>query len=52
MLFRSRDIQQYQNNMGIFTGKGAESLRKDIEKKIKSAEREIEDIKRKMQMLG
>ncbi|MFM7311277.1 MAG: DUF349 domain-containing protein [Flavobacteriales bacterium] len=47
-----RDIQQYQNNMGIFTGKGAESLRKDIEKKIKSAEREIEDIKRKMQMLG
>ncbi|MFM7726146.1 MAG: DUF349 domain-containing protein [Flavobacteriales bacterium] len=45
-------ITQYENNMGIFTGKGAEALRKDIEKKIKATEREIEDIKKKMQLLG
>jgi hypothetical protein len=44
-------IAQYENNMGIFTGKGAEALRKDIEKKIKATEREIEDIKKKMQLL-
>jgi len=47
-----RDIGQYENNMTIFTGKGAEALRKDIEKKIKSAEREIEDIKKKMDLLN
>lgn len=47
-----RDIMQYENNMAIFTGKGAEALRKDIEKKIKSAEREIEDLKKKMEMLN
>lgn len=47
-----RDIGQYENNMTIFTGKGAEALRKDIEKKIKAAEREIEDIKKKMELLN
>lgn len=46
------EISQYENNMGIFTGKGAEALRKDIEKKIKTTEREIEDIKRKMDLLN
>ncbi len=46
------EISQYENNMGIFTGKGAEALRKDIEKKIKAAEREIEDIKKKMNLLN
>jgi hypothetical protein len=45
-------IAQYENNMGIFTGKGAEALRKDIEKKIKATEREIEEIKKKMQLLS
>jgi len=45
-------ITQYENNMGIFTGKGAEALRKDIEKKIKATEREIEDIKKKMELLN
>jgi hypothetical protein len=44
-------IAQYENNMGIFTGKGAEALRKDIEKKIKATEREIDDIKKKMELL-
>lgn len=46
------EIIQYENNMGIFTGKGAEALRKDIEKKIKATEREIEDIKKKMELLN
>lgn len=45
-------IVQYENNMGIFTGKGAEALKKDIEKKIKATEREIEDIKKKMELLN
>lgn len=45
-------IAQYENNMGIFTGKGAEALRKDIEKKIKATEREIDEIKRKMELLN
>jgi predicted RNase H-like nuclease (RuvC/YqgF family) len=45
------EIRQYENNMSIFTGKGADALRKDIEKKIKASEREIDDIKKKMQLL-
>jgi hypothetical protein len=47
-----RDIIQYQNNMAIFTGKGAEALRKDIDKKIKNSEREIEDLQKKIEMLN
>ena len=43
--------KQYENNMGIFTGKGAESMRKEIEKKIKLNLTEIEDIKAKMKLL-
>ncbi|MBL7943853.1 MAG: DUF349 domain-containing protein [Flavobacteriales bacterium] len=42
--------RQYENNMMIFTGAGAEALRKDIEKKIKATEREIEDLRKKMQL--
>jgi hypothetical protein len=37
--------------MGFFTGKGAEAMKKEIEKKIKSTEREIEDLKKKMELL-
>jgi hypothetical protein len=44
-------IKQYENNMGFFTGKGAEAMKKEIEKKIKSTEREIEDLKKKMELL-
>jgi flagellar biosynthesis chaperone FliJ len=44
-------IKQYENNMGIFTGKGAEALRKEIEKKIKSCQLEISEIKDKMKLL-
>lgn len=46
------DIRQYENNMGFFTGKGAELMRKEIEKKIRSAEREIEDLRKKIEMMG
>jgi len=45
-------ITQYENNMGIFTGKGAEALKLDIEKKIKATKREIDDIKKKMDFLS
>ncbi len=44
-------IKQYENNMGFFTGKGAEAMRKEIEKKIKATEREIEELKKKMELL-
>ncbi|MEY3397800.1 MAG: hypothetical protein RL220_394, partial [Bacteroidota bacterium] len=45
------DIQNYENNMLIFKGSGAEALRKDIEKKIQSAQREIEDIRKKLSLM-
>ncbi|MFN0031676.1 MAG: DUF349 domain-containing protein [Flavobacteriales bacterium] len=48
----NQEIKQYENNMGIFTGKGAEAFRTEIEKKIKNAKREIEDIKKKMELLN
>ena len=44
-------IKQYENNMGIFTGKGAEAMRKEIEKKIKANQQEIAEIKAKMKLL-
>lgn len=44
-------VLQYQNNMEIFTGKGADALKKEIEKKIKQAEREIEDARKKLTLL-
>jgi hypothetical protein len=37
--------------MGIFTGKGAEAMRKEIEKKIKANQQEIAEIKAKMKLL-
>lgn len=45
-------IKQYENNMGFFTGKGAEAMRKEIEKKIKATEREMNEVKKKMAMLN
>lgn len=44
-------VIQYQNNMEIFTGKGADALKKEIEKKIKQAEREIDDARKKLTLL-
>ena len=45
------DVKSYENNMGIFTGKGAESMRKEIEKKILSAKREISEILEKISLI-
>ena len=47
-----QQIKQYENNMGFFTGKGAEALRKDIEKKISATKREIDDLRKKMELLN
>ncbi|MCB0760987.1 MAG: DUF349 domain-containing protein [Flavobacteriales bacterium] len=44
-------IRQYENNMLIFTGKGAESMKREIEKKIKAAEREMEDLEKKLDLI-
>ncbi|MDZ4823294.1 MAG: DUF349 domain-containing protein [Flavobacteriales bacterium] len=46
-----RERRQYENNMSIFKGAGAEALKKDIEKKIKATEREIEELKKKIQLI-
>ncbi|MEO0405489.1 MAG: hypothetical protein AAF193_11515, partial [Bacteroidota bacterium] len=45
-------VLQYENNMGIFTGKGAEAMRNEISKKIADANREIGEIKEKLKMLN
>lgn len=45
-------VKQYENNMGFFTGKGADAMRKEIEKKIKATEREIEDLKKKIELMN
>ena len=44
-------VTQYENNMGIFTGKGAASIMADFQKKIEVDRREMEEIKRKLKML-
>ena len=43
-------VAQYENNMGIFTGKGAASIMADLQKKIEADKREME-IRRKLKML-
>lgn len=44
-------VAQYENNMGIFTGKGAASIMADLQKKIESDKREMDEIRRKLKML-
>lgn len=44
-------VSQYENNMGIFTGKGAASIMADLQKKIEVDRREMEEISRKLKML-
>ena len=44
-------VTQYENNMGIFTGKGAASIVADFQKKIEVDRREMEEIKKKLKML-
>ena len=47
----NQKVKQYENNMGFFTGKGAEALKKEIEKKIQAAQREISELKKKMELI-
>ena len=44
-------INQFENNMGFFTGKGAEAMLADFNKKIEKERREIDEIKKKLGML-
>ena len=44
-------VAQYENNMGIFTGKGAASIMADLQKKIEADKREMDEIRRKLKML-
>jgi hypothetical protein len=45
-------VLQYENNLEFFTGDGAASMKKDYEKKIKSAKREIDEIKEKLRLFN
>ena len=44
-------VAQYENNMGIFTGKGAASIMADLQKKIEADKREMDEIRKKLKML-
>lgn len=45
-------VLQYENNMEFFTGSGAADMKKDYEKKIKAANREIDEIKKKLALFN
>ena len=46
------DIIQYENNLGFFArSKGADLLKKDVEKKIDRARNEISAIRQKIKMI-
>jgi hypothetical protein len=47
-----QNVMQYETNMSIFTGPGADALKKDIEKKIRVSEAEIDEIKAKLKLLS
>ena len=47
-----QDILKFETNMSIFTGPGAESLKKDIEKKIRASQGEIDEIIEKLKLLN
>ncbi len=45
-------VNQYENNMGFFGhSKGAEAMKKEVEKKVEVASREIREIKKKLRLL-
>ena len=47
-----QDIIQYENNLGFFANsKGANDLKKEVEKKIEHSKRKIEEMKRKIKMI-
>lgn len=45
-------VIQYENNMNFFTGPGAADLKKDFEKKIRSAKEEITEIRKKLKLFN
>ncbi len=51
---KRNDLKTYQNNMGFFSIKSSagNSMLKDLERKIKLIEQDIEQIQQKIQMLG
>ena len=45
-------VNQYENNLGFFGhSKGAQDLKKDVEKKVEATHREIREIKKKLRLL-
>jgi hypothetical protein len=47
-----QDILQFENNLGFFANsKGADEMKKEVEKKINASKRKIEDYKKKLKML-
>jgi len=45
-------VNQYENNLGFFGhSKGAQDLKKDVEKKVEQTHREIKEIKKKLRLL-
>ena len=50
-IFITQRIIQTEENMERFTGKGAQSIRDQAEKSIKSYKREIDEMKAKLKML-
>lgn len=45
-------VNQYENNLGFFGhSKGAQELKKDVEKKVEITQREIREIKKKLRLL-
>jgi chromosome segregation ATPase len=48
----NKEIAQYENNISFFgKGKGTEPIKKQVEQQIDKANKEIEDLKEKMQFL-
>ncbi len=45
-------VIQYENNMNFFTGPGAADLKKDFDKKIRSAKEEITEIRKKLKLFN
>jgi hypothetical protein len=47
-----QERRQFENNLGFFaSSKGADSLKKEVEKKIAAADKKIEDLKTKLDMI-
>jgi hypothetical protein len=44
-------VRQYEANIELFTGSGAAALRKDIERQIDAAYKEIDEIEKKLEMI-